>query len=266
MPPRNQLKKGKKEKRVARAASRQKVIVRAHKTLTRNKLVGYCQRWLRWSEKERAENLVLKDHAAVAAHAYYTQIDEDELRAIAIAAKTIAAHKVRGATSFTASRKRLERRRSALKYKIVVTSAQLTRPVDPRVVAGTAIWMDYANDHPCSAKGQILAPILAAKQGTLEAIARNKQVVWAYMPMGPQRDDADVAWSWRKVLPLAFSPCLNYICVAPHPDDGHVGFGGGWSCTVGISLPFNKETPLVWILPKGYNHDDRASNYAERNQ
>lgn len=263
MPPQ---KKSKKEKRVAREATRQKVIVRAHRNLTRNKLVGYCQRWLRWSAKERADNLVLKDLGAIAANAYFEQIDDDEIKATIVAAKGVAARAAVGKTSAADARKGRERRRYSLAKKIHVTSAELTRPVDRRVVGQAGIWRDYVDDHPCSAMGQILAPILGAKYGILQAIKRNEQVVWVYMPMGPQTEGADVVWSWRAVVAFDFSPCQNFICVAPHPSSGRVGFGGAWRSCVGICLPFNSETPLVWILPKGYKHEDRAINYAARNQ
>ena len=270
-----QKKKSKKEKRGGRAL----VIERARQKISKKELAGHCQRFLRMSKEERAANLLLRDPGTVIASAYYAQIDESELQQGVAAAKKMAISEVRKKEVRTDCRAKASRVHNALKYQIKVTSAELQGAADARANPEAFLrQQEYIDGHPCSAPNTLLAA-MTAKQ-SLAKMAEDKEVVMGYMPKGRQVPNVVRAWTWRRMVPFAVSPCrgigcscgqapvgmkcLGFVCVAPHPDDGLAGFGGEWAKTVGIALPFLESPPLVYRMAEGYNHEERAHNRAER--
>ncbi len=215
----------------------------------------------------RAQKVAAGDDDALLAEAYIARCsagvrEAETLQAQQLADKLVARAKKTLAAS--TARDRLKNAMKAARECILILSvAAVKRPGDPRIQSTLLQSIYNGTGHPVSDVNQ---PMVGLKTtDNVAALNNAKNLFYAFLSSQPQSDevhDDDLGWTWGEVRVCAITG--NVACVQPLVVNGHASFGGAWAQRKMIGVPLREDTPLLYVMPAGYDHDRREEYMQNR--
>ena len=252
--------------KAAKAENGAHTLVITARRITKPMMRAMVDAYAALTPDERAQRVAAEDDDTLVAVAYIARCaanarSEEKLQAEALADKLLA--KAKKTLDGCKARSSLKHAIHAARECIVILHVQVVKRNHPGLPPTLLQALYNGPTHPVGPLHQPMPGLKATDN--LAALNKAKNCFFVFVPDQPQSDevnDDDLDWSWTEVRVCAISNGL--ACVQPLLIDGKASFPGSWGPRKMIGVPLRDDTPLLYVMPPGYDHSRRDEYMRQR--